>query len=317
MIVALAGGVGGARLAVGLAQVLSTSKLSIIVNTGDDFEHHGLTVCPDLDTVVYTLAGLNNPKTGWGRVDETWNFMQALSALGGASWFNLGDRDLAMHVLRTEALRAGVPLSEITQRLARRLGVRHRVIPMSDTPVRTIVQTSRGELSFQDYFVCRRCKPKVQGFSFSGARRARVPAELARIIASGSVDAVIVCPSNPYVSVAPILAVPAIRRWLRARRFPVIAVSPIVGGAAIKGPAAKMMRELGADASCEGVARHYGRSVDAWVIDRADADAQPRIAATGRDVRVTDTIMTDVAASKRLATDVVHFARELSRRRGG
>jgi len=315
MIVALAGGVGGARLAVGLAQVLPPRQLAIVVNTGDDFEHHGLTVCPDLDTVVYTLAGLNNPATGWGRVDESWNFMQALAALGGEAWFNLGDRDLAMHVLRTEALRRGEPLSTITQALSRRLGIRHRVLPMSDTPVRTRVQTPRGELAFQDYFVRLRCKPRVLGFSFAGAARARVPAELARIVAEEVIDAVVICPSNPYVSVAPILAVPAIRRWLRARRFPVVAVSPIVGGAAIKGPAAKMMAELGAEVSCAGVARHYGRVVDAWVIDRADAGAQPATAATRRSVLVTDTIMTDPAASKRLAAQIVRFARAQAGRR--
>jgi LPPG:FO 2-phospho-L-lactate transferase len=317
MIVALAGGVGGARLAVGLAQKLAPKQLAVVVNTGDDFEHHGLTVCPDIDTVVYTLAGLNNPQTGWGRVDESWNFMQAFGALGGAAWFNLGDRDLAMHVLRTDALRRKEPLSEITQRLSRRLGVCHRVIPMSDTPVRTRVKTARGELAFQDYFVRLRCKPRVQGFEFAGAARARVPAELDRIIAEEAIDAVVVCPSNPYVSVAPILAVPAIRRWLRDRTFPVVAVSPIVGGAAIKGPAAKMMAELGADVSCEGVARHYGKVVDAWVIDRADAGAAAKIASTGCRVLVTDTLMTDVAASQRLAAEVVRFARGLAGRRGG
>lgn len=316
MIVALAGGVGGARLAVGLAQVLAPKQLAIVVNTGDDFEHHGLTVCPDIDTVVYTLAGLNNPQTGWGRVDESWNFMQAFGALGGEAWFNLGDRDLAMHVLRTEALRRKEPLAQITQRLARRLGIRHRVIPMSDTPVRTRVETARGELAFQDYFVRLRCKPRVRGFEFAGASRARVPAELAAIIASESVEAVVICPSNPYVSVAPILSVPAIRRWLRDRSFPVVAVSPIVGGMAIKGPAAKMMRELGADVSCVGVARHYGKAVDAWVIDRADAGTQPTIASIGQEVLVTDTLMSDVAASERLAAAVVRFARGVARQRG-
>lgn len=317
MIVALAGGVGGARLAVGLAQVLGPKQLAIVVNTGDDFEHHGLTVCPDVDTVVYTLAGLNNPSTGWGRIDESWNFMQALSALGGASWFQLGDRDLAMHVLRTEALRRGEALSAVTQRFARQLGIRHAVVPMSDTPVRTRVQTTRGELAFQDYFVRLRCRPRVRDFEFVGARRARVPDVLARLIADESVDAVVICPSNPYVSVAPIVAVPAIRRWLARRRFPVVAVSPIVGGAAIKGPAAKMMRELKAAVSAEGIVRHYGTAVDAWVIDRADAASGPAIEAMGRDVYVTDTMMTDRAASKRLASDVVRFARALAKRRAG
>ncbi len=315
MIVALAGGVGGARLAVGLAQVLAPKQLAIVVNTGDDFEHHGLTVCPDIDTVVYTLSGLNNPKTGWGRVDESWGFMQALSSLGGQAWFQLGDRDLAMHVLRTEALHGGETLSAVTLRLARRLGIRHPVIPMSDTPVRTRVKTTRGELPFQDYFVRLRCRPRVQGFEFEGARRARVPSLLAEIIAGSAVDAVVICPSNPYVSVAPIFAVPALRRWLQRRTFPVVAVSPIVGGTAIKGPAAKMMRELKASVSAEGVARHYGAAVDAWVIDHADSASQSVIEATGRNVLVADTMMTDRTASKRLANDVVRFTRTLAKRR--
>lgn len=317
MIVALAGGVGGARLAVGLARELSPQKLAIVVNTGDDFEHHGLTICPDIDTVVYTLAGLNNPRTGWGRVDESWNFMQALGALGGETWFNLGDRDLAMHVLRGDALRNGESLSSITRRLAQRLGVRHRVIPMSDAPVRTRVKTARGTIAFQDYFVRRQCRPRVTGFEFAGASKARVPHELERIMASGRVSAVVICPSNPYVSVAPIVAVPAIRRWLRGRSFPVVAVSPIVGGAAIKGPAAKMMRELGADVSCDGVVGHYGRLVDAWVIDRADAQSSRGIEAEGRPVLVADTMMTSVEASRRLAHDILRFLRTLAKRRVG
>lgn len=315
MIVALAGGVGGARLAVGLAQVLAPRQLAIVVNTGDDFEHHGLTVCPDIDTVVYTLAGLNNPSTGWGRVDESWDFMQALSTLGGQTWFRLGDRDLAMHVLRTEALRRGETLSDVTQRFARKLGIRHAVVPMSDTPVRTRVKTTRGEMPFQDYFVRLRCRPRVQGFEFEGARRARVPGMLAGILTGSAVDAVVICPSNPYVSVAPIFAVPALRRWLQRRTFPVFAVSPIVGGAAIKGPAAKMMRELNVSASAEGVARHYGASVDAWVIDAADAPSRSAIEAMGKDVLVTDTMMPDRMASKRLADEVVRFARALAKRR--
>jgi len=315
VIVALAGGVGGARLAVGLAQALSPRQLAIVVNTGDDFEHHGLTVCPDIDTVAYTLAGLNNPRTGWGRVDESWNFMQALGALGGETWFQLGDRDLAMHVLRTQALRSGMPLSQITRQLSRRLGLRHSLIPMSDTPVRTRVRVAGGEIDFQDYFVRQRCKPRVHGFRFVGAARAQVPVQLAEIMADGRVDAVVICPSNPYVSVAPILAVPAIRRWLRERTFPVVAVSPIIAGAAIKGPAAKMMRELGAPVSCEGIASHYGRRVDGWVIDRADAPAEARIAASGRAVVLADTLMTDVAASKALALDVLRFARALAKSR--
>ncbi len=315
MIVALAGGVGGARLAVGLTQVLSARDLAIVVNTGDDFEHLGLTVCPDLDTVVYTLAGVNNATNGWGRADETWSCMQTLAELGAETWFRIGDRDLALNLMRTEALRRRTPLSQVTRTLAEKLGIRHRVLPMSETPVRTRVRTPDGELEFQDYFVRLHCEPPVLGFRFAGARAARVPRELQKLMASANVEAVVVCPSNPYVSVAPILSVPAIRAWLRTRSFPIIGVAPIVGGAALKGPAAKMMRELGAEASALGVARHYGKLVDGWVIDRADASLRAEIESAGRVVVVTDTVMRDRAGSKRLARDVVRFARALAKSR--
>lgn len=314
MIVALAGGVGGARLAVGLAAVLPPRHLAVIVNTGDDFEHLGLTVCPDLDTVMYTLAGVNNPVAGWGRADETWSFMDTLGRLGGETWFRLGDRDLAVHVMRTAALRAGVPLSEVTRRLAARFGIRHAIIPMSDSPVRTRVRTGRGELSFQDYFVRQKCEPQVRGFRFVGSRAARVPSSLRRIFETGKVRAVVFCPSNPYVSIAPILSVPEIRTSLYRRTFPVIAVSPIVGGAAIKGPAAKMMRELGSEASALGVVRHYGDRVDGWVIDEQDAQLRRPIEREGKAVTVVDTVMNDSRKSAQLAKCVVSFARRLARR---
>jgi LPPG:FO 2-phospho-L-lactate transferase len=315
VIVALAGGVGGARLAVGLAAVLSPQSLAFVVNTGDDFEHLGLAISPDLDTVMYKLAGIDNPVTGWGRAHETWNFMSALGQLGGDTWFRLGDRDLAVHVLRTLALRRGVPLSEITRVIATRFGIRHPMIPMSDLPLRTRVRTDRGELAFQDYFVRRRCRPRVRGFRFIGSRKAQVPSVLQRIICSGKVRATVICPSNPYVSIAPILSVPAIRAWLRQRDFPVIAVSPIVGGVALKGPAAKMMRELGCEATALGVARHYGSSVDGWVIDTLDAKLKRAIEQEGRAVIVTDTVMSNRGKSTRLAKRVVAFARTLAAQR--
>ena len=315
MIVALAGGVGGARLAVGLTQVLAPRDLAVVVNTADDFEHLGLTICPDLDTVLYTLAGVNNPATGWGREHETWSCMQTLAELGGPTWFNLGDRDLALNLLRTHALSSGTRLSDVVAQLTKALGVRHAVLPMSETAVRTRVRTRAGELGFQDYFVRLRCAPRVRGFRFAGARAAVLPRRLKAIIASSKVRAVVVCPSNPYVSVAPILSVPAIRAWLRARRFPVVAVSPIVGGAAVKGPAAKMMRELGAAVSAAGVARHYGRSVDGWVIDRADAGLRAEIESIGCAVEVTDTIMRDRARSRQLARVVLGFAETLVKAR--
>ena len=315
MIVALAGGVGGARLAVGLAQILSPRGLAIVVNTADDFEHLGLAICPDLDTVTYTLGGVNNRATGWGRAHETWSCMQTLAELGGPTWFKLGDRDIALHLLRTQALERGVPLAEVTRQIAGALRIRHAVLPMSEKPVRTRVRTRAGELAFQDYFVRLRCAPRVRGFRFAGARTAEPPRPLRAIIASPAVRAVVICPSNPYVSVGPILAVPAIGAWLRARRFPIVAVSPIVGGQAVKGPAAKMMRELGVEASALGIARHYGKLVDGWVIDRADARLAPAIEATGCAVTVADTIMRDRAAAKRLASATVAFARRQARAR--
>ena len=285
MIVALAGGVGGARLGVGLAAVLKPSELAFVINTGDDFEHHGLTICPDLDTMTYTLGGVADPLRGWGRVDETWNFMVALHELGGEAWFQLGDRDLAMHIVRTQRLRNGAVLSDITRELTPRFGIRHALLPMSESPVRTMVKTEGGEIPFQDYFVRLRCRPRVKGFRFAGSRAARAPGTL-RAIMRLKVEAVIICPSNPYISIAPILAVKDIAEWLRRRTFPVVAVSPIVGGAAIKGPAAKMMRELGTEVTVLGVARHYGRLVDGWVIDRQDAKLAPAIEREGHRVLV-------------------------------
>ena len=312
MIVALAGGVGGAKLAVGLAAVLPPGELAIVVNTGDDFEHLGFTICPDLDTVMYTLAGVNNTRTGWGRASEGWRFMAEMKRLGGPDWFQLGDRDLAVHVLRREALLRGEPLSKITQYLAARFGIRHAILPMSDTPVRTHVKTTAGEMAFQDYVVRLRCAPQVTGFRYTGARNARVPRALARIL-RGRVDAVVLCPSNPFVSIAPIFSVPAIRAWLRERDFPVIAVSPIIGGAAVKGPAAKIMRELGLKSEALEVARHYGSAVDYWVIDQQDARSASAIERLGKRVMVADTLMTNRRKSAALARKVIEIAQNHSK----
>jgi LPPG:FO 2-phospho-L-lactate transferase len=314
VIVTLGGGVGGARLAVGLAAVLPPRRLALVVNTGDDFEHLGLRISPDLDSVLYTLANLNNTRAGWGRADETWSFMETLRSLGGEDWFRLGDRDVALHVQRTLQLRRGVPLTEVTARLAACLGVRHAIVPMSDMPVRTKVRTASGELDFQEYFVKVRCRPRVRGFRFAGSGRARVPAPLRRVLRSSAVRACVIAPSNPYVSIAPILALREMREWLARRKFPVVAVSPIVGGSAVKGPAAKMMRELGCEASAPGLARHYGDRVDGWVIDRADAKLARAIMLEGKAVLVTDTIMASREKSAALARKVVAFANSLARR---
>ena len=312
MIVALAGGVGGARLAVGLAAALAPEELTIIVNTGDDFEHLGLSISPDLDTVMYTLAGLEHRENGWGRHDETWSFMETVGALGGETWFRLGDRDLAVHVLRTAAFTRGETLSQVTRQMCARLGVRHPIVPMSDQAVRTIVQSDAGELAFQDYFVRRKCEPRVSGFRFAGAETASPPPVLRELIASGSVEALVVCPSNPYISIAPILAVRELREWLENRSFPVVAVSPIIGGAAVKGPAGKMMCDLGLTPSASAVARHYAGLVDGWVIDQRDAALADDIAALGKQVLVTGTLMSDRERSLALARATLDFAHNLA-----
>ncbi|MCX7196788.1 MAG: 2-phospho-L-lactate transferase [Proteobacteria bacterium] len=310
MILALAGGVGGARLAQGLVQVLGADELAIVVNVGDDFEHLGLHVSPDLDTVMYTLGGVHNPETGWGRAGETWAFLDALGAIGGDTWFRLGDRDLAVHVERTRRLRSGDQLSGITADLCRAFGIRHAVIPATDDRLRTFVDTDEGELAFQDYFVRRRCEPVVRGFRFDGASTARVAAPLAALACSPArIEGIVLCPSNPWLSVAPMLALPAIAALLDAPDIPVVAVSPIVGGAAVKGPAGKIMRELGHAVDVSGVVAHYGARVDGWVIDERDCDHAGAIAAAGHGVCVTDTMMTSPARSAALALEAIALLR--------
>ena len=311
---ALAGGVGGARFADGLAGVLPADRLTVAVNTADDFEHLGLRISPDLDTVTYTLAGIENPLTGWGRADESWAALEALGALGGETWFRLGDRDLALHLLRSAMARAGRPLSEIAARLAQALGVAHPIVPMSDQPVRTVVHTAEGALAFQDYFVRRGCAPAVTGFAFEGIAAAAAAPGLAERLADPGLAAVLIGPSNPYVSIAPIVGLPAVAAFLARRTAPAVAVSPIVGGAAVKGPLAKMMRELGAEVSAAGVAAHYGASIDGFVIDRADAATAGRLRACGLEVAVADTVMKDRGGRRALARTVLDFAAGLAPR---
>jgi LPPG:FO 2-phospho-L-lactate transferase len=273
-VVALCGGVGGAKLAHGLAMALAPSELSVIVNTGDDFRHLGLYICPDLDSVMYALAGLADPVRGWGRRDETWTFMQALKELGGESWFQLGDRDLAVHVERTWRLTQGSTLTEITTHLAQALGIAVRVVPMTDDPVRTRVLTVEGWLDFQEYFVHRQCQPAVRDFAFAGAEVAQPQADALAALQRVDLRAIIICPSNPFVSVEPILALPGIRSAIQRTTAPVIAVTPIIGGKAIKGPAAKMMAELGLEVSAAAVAGRYTDLIDGFVIDQEDAGSQ-------------------------------------------
>ncbi len=309
---ALAGGVGGAKLALGLARTLKPEALTIAVNTGDDFEHLGLKISPDLDTVMYTLAELANPETGWGLAGETWNFLEAVTRLGGESWFRLGDHDLATHVERTRRLHAGETLSHITHDFCERLGVRAEVLPMTDDPVYTVVHTDEGALPFQEYFVHRRCEPRVRDFEFLGITSAQpLPRLLERL---SDAEAVIYCPSNPYVSIAPILNLPGLRPLLASRRaagMPVVAVSPIVGGAALKGPAAKMMTELGLESTVTALAEHYAGTLDGLVIDSLDRDAAGYIESLGIQVLVTNTIMKTDDDKIKLAEETLAFARRL------
>ena len=302
-VVALAGGVGGAKLAHGLSLSLSPSELTIIVNTGDDFEHLGLHISPDLDTVMYTLAGLAHPDTGWGLAGETWNFLEALERLGGDTWFRLGDRDLATHVERSRRLWAGATLTEVTAALCRALGVGPRVLPMTDDVVETRVQTSAGELDFQEYFVHQQCRPRVRGFRFAGLESATATDQVLAAIASAGL--VVFCPSNPFVSLDPILSLPRVREGLASK--PVVAVSPIVGGRAIKGPAAKMMTELRLEVSPVAVARHYAGLLRGFVVDRVDEALAPAMREGGVRVLVTNTIMKTAADRARLAGEVLQF----------
>jgi LPPG:FO 2-phospho-L-lactate transferase len=314
-IVALAGGVGGAKLAYGLAQIVSPEKLTIIVNTGDDFEHLGLHVSPDLDTVMYTLAGIANPGTGWGVKDESWNMMSALARYGGPIWFQLGDRDLATHLLRSNWLREGYPYNWVTKELNRRLGVRCTVLPMSEQPVRTIIQTAERELPFQEYFVQKQCEPVVKSIRFEGVDEAQPSREVTNAIRNA--DAIIYCPSNPLVSIGPILAVPNLRRIIAAAQVPKIGVSPIVQGEALKGPAAKMMTELGLEVSAVGVANYLKDVLTGFVIDHLDEAHQDAITDLGLRTLVTATIMRNNEARVQLAKEVLAFALPKSLPEGG
>jgi LPPG:FO 2-phospho-L-lactate transferase len=300
-VVELAGGVGGAKLAQGLQAHLG-ERLTIVVNTGDDLERHGLLVCPDHDTVLYTLAGLDNREWGWGLAGETFASAEMLARYGEETWFRLGDRDLATHIVRTKRLREGERLTAVAAHLQRSLGLTARILPMADEPVRTQVRTDDGWLDFQAYFVGLHQAPEVRELRYDGAAEACATPQV--LTALGAADAIIVAPSNPFLSVAPILAVPGIRSSIdgaRARGVPVAAVSGIVGGRAIKGPADRILATLGHEPSALGVARIYADWVDLFVVDPVDAALEPAIRALGMDVLVTDTLLSDDAARERIA----------------
>jgi LPPG:FO 2-phospho-L-lactate transferase len=287
-VLALCGGVGGAKLAWGLTQALLPEQLTVVVNTGDDFEHLGLHISPDLDTVMYTLAGIHNRELGWGLAGESWQCMAALEQLGGETWFRLGDRDLATHLFRTQQLSQGKSLTEITATLYRQLGVQHTVIPISNDAVRTRVNTDIGELAFQEYFVRCQCQPKVLDVHFAGADSATVSPQVLAALADPDLRAVIVCPSNPLLSIAPVLAVPGLRSALQATTAPVVVVSPLIGGKAVKGPTAKMMQELALPCDSMGIADFYRDIANCMVIDEADSADMNKL---GMQTRVCKTLM--------------------------
>jgi LPPG:FO 2-phospho-L-lactate transferase len=304
-VLALSGGIGGAKLALGLYRILPPGALMVVANTGDDFEHLGLAISPDIDTLLYTLAGLDNPELGWGRRDETWTFMKAIESLGGETWFNLGDGDLATHVERTRRLAAGESLSQITDDFRHRLGISARLLPMTDGRVRTRLRTAEGWLDFQDYFVRLHCTPVVREIAFAGADDAQPQPDFLAALADQNLRAVVICPSNPFISIDPILSLPGVCEALRACAAPVVAVSPIIGGKAVKGPTAKMMAELGLPVNAAAVARHYGDILDHYVADEADAN---EVGDLGVPVTFARTLMQSLEDRDALARVVVEAA---------
>jgi LPPG:FO 2-phospho-L-lactate transferase len=315
-ICALAGGVGGAKLADGLAQILSPEELTIIVNTGDDFEHLGLYISPDVDTVCYTLAGLANPETGWGRAEETYNMLENIRVLGGPDWFRLGDKDIATHIERTRRLKDGQTLTEVTHDFCKTWGVQPTVLPMSDDPVRTMVDTVEfSELPFQEYFVHHRCEPRVKGFRFAGIESARPTLQVQKAIEEA--DAIVICPSNPWVSVDPILTLTPIPSPIKRERGTeggvrvIVAVSPIIGGQTVKGPAAKMYAEMGILPSALAVAEHYKNLLTGFVLDSIDADLAKNLQLANLQTCVTNTLMKNKTDRRRLAQDVLNFIQTL------
>ena len=309
--VALCGGIGGAKLALGLSRVLPPEALTIVVNTGDDFQHLGLHISPDIDTVLYTLAGLANTELGWGLAGESWRFMGRVEELGGPAWFRLGDMDLATHAVRTEMLQEGWTLSEVTAHLAARLGIGPAIVPMSDERVATVVDTDEGALAFQTYFVGRKTQPRISAIRFDGAGAAHAAPAAVQAMKRDDLAGIIICPSNPWLSIDPLLSVPEWRELIAARRAPAVAVTPLVGGQAVKGPTAKIMGELGLPLDVTSIIDHYSGSIDGFVLDTVDGD---RAGALSLPLRVTNTIMRSLEDRTALAETVLDFCRELRQR---
>jgi LPPG:FO 2-phospho-L-lactate transferase len=313
-VLALSGGVGGAKLARGLASLLPGHQLTIAANTADDFDYWGLRICPDLDSVMYALADLNDEVRGWGLRDESWRAGIAMRRLGGEEWFQIGDQDVATHIFRSQMLAGGASLLEATEKLCSGLGIAPHLVPMSEDKVATKVNTDQGWLEFQEYFVREQCQPEVRGLAFEGIESADLHPAIVEILEADDLDAIIICPSNPFVSVDPILSLRRCRALLKAAKAPIIAVSPIIAGRAVKGPAAKMMRELAMPASALAVASYYGDLLDGYVLDELDADYADEVAALGIEVCIAPTVMSDLSSKVRLAEILLDFAAGISTR---
>jgi LPPG:FO 2-phospho-L-lactate transferase len=309
-IAALAGGIGASKLLLGLSRVMDPRELTVIGNTGDDIVLHGLSISPDLDIVTYTLAGLVNPETGWGFRDESFRALEQLAIFGGPDWFHVGDRDLATHIHRTAMLRNGATLSEAADSIRKALGVHSRILPMSNDPVPTMIDTSEGSLHFQEYLVQRRAEPALRGISFDGIERARPAPGVLEALEQAS--GIVICPSNPLISIGPILAVPGVRDALRKRRAHVVAVCPLVGGKSLKGPSDRMLAQLSHDVSALGVARMYQDICATFVIDPADDSQRPAIENLGIHAVAFPTVMLTVEDKERVARKVLQLAENLN-----
>lgn len=309
-VVAISGGVGGAKLVLGLDRSLRAGELTVLVNTGDDFDHLGLRICPDIDTVLYTLADLADPVQGWGRRGETWTLMQTLASLGEETWFKLGDADTALHVARTRRLKTGSTLTEVTEHFRTQFGIANRILPMTNECVQTRIDTDEGDLAFQDYFVRRRCAPRAHAIRFVGAAEAAPAPGVIAALGSPGLEAIVLCPSNPYLSIDPVLAIAGLREALENRAAPLIAVSPLIGGAAVKGPTAKIMQELGIPMTPDSIFEHYRGLIDALVVDTVDANTASRLPIPTFS---TATLMTTLDDRLRLAQFVLECARTLPR----
>ena len=308
---ALSGGIGGAKLALGLEHIFNSPKLMIAGNTGDDFEHFGLNISPDLDTLLYTLSGKSDLERGWGLANETWSFMKAMKEIGGETWFQLGDRDLAIHVERTRRLKEGERLSLITSSFCRKFGVKSHIVPATDDSLKTLVKTPKGILSFQHYFVRDQCRPKILALQYEGSENAQLCSALEEALESSLLETVVVCPSNPFLSIDPILAVKGVREKLKKSKARVIAVSPIVGGDAVKGPTADNLRDLGFSVSAYTIAKYYSDFIDGFILDKGDENEISQIESLGIQVGLADTVMTDLQSKIKLAEDVLRFSKTL------